>query len=195
MTVQALDALAADARRVLYAAREARVRPGRDEKILAAWNGLMVRALAEAARAFGDAEWRSAAVRHGDFLFREMVRDGRVMRVHKDGVTKGAGFLEDHAAVALAAIALYELTLDAEWLVRAQAISAQMVRWFWDDGIGGFFDTAHDHETLSARPRELTDNAVPAGNALAAELLLRLGAVPASAEQLERAGWVVETLG
>jgi hypothetical protein len=124
-----------------------------------------------------------------------MVQDGRVMRVHKDGVTKGAGFLEDHAAVALAAVALYELTLDAAWLERAQDVSAAMVRWFWDDGIGGFFDTAHDGEALIARPRELTDNAVPAGNSLAAELLLRLGAVRASAQDLRRGAWVVETLG
>jgi hypothetical protein len=195
MTAHALEALASDARRVLYAARELRVHPGRDEKILAAWNGLVVRALADGARAFGDAEWRSAAVRHGDFLFREMVRDGRVMRVHRDGVTKGAGFLEDYAAVALAAVALYELTLDVVWLERAESVRSQMVRWFWDDGIGGFFDTAHDHEALIARPRELTDNAVPAGNSLAAELLLRLGAVQVNADELRRGTWVVETLG
>jgi len=195
LTSDALEALAADARRVLYAAREMRVRPGRDEKILASWNGLMVRALADGARAFDDAAWGAAAVKHGDFLFREMVRDGRVMRVHKDGVTKGAGFLEDHASVALAALSLYELTLDARWLERARTVSDQMVRSFWDDGIGGFFDTAHDHESLIARPRELTDNAVPAGNSLAAELLLRLGYALGRDEDIRRGRWVVETLG
>jgi uncharacterized protein YyaL (SSP411 family) len=195
LTSDALEALAVVARRVLYAAREARVRPGRDEKILASWNGLMVRALADGARAFDDAAWRAEAVRHGEFLFREMVRDGRVMRVHKDGVTKGAGFLEDHASVALAALSLYELTLDARWLARAHTVSDPMVQSFWDDGIGGFFDTAHDHESLIARPRELTDNAVPAGNSLAAELLLRLGYALGREEDLRRGRWVVETLG
>jgi uncharacterized protein len=195
ISLDALESLAAEARTMLYTAREARVHPARDDKILAAWNGLMVRALADGARAFDDAPWRAEAVRHGDFLFREMVRDGRVMRVHKDGVTKGAGFLEDHAAVALAALALYELTFEARWLERAREISAAMVRWFWDDAIGGFFDSAHDAEALIARPRELTDNAVPAGNSLAAELLLRLGDLTGSEDDRRRGSWVIETLG
>jgi uncharacterized protein len=195
ISLDALESLAAEARTVLYAAREARVHPARDDKILAAWNGLMVRALADGARAFDDARWRAEAVRHGDFLFREMVRDGRVMRVHKDGVTKGAGFLEDHAAVALAALALYELTFDARWLEGAREVAAAMVRWFWDDAIGGFFDSAHDAEALIARPRELTDNAVPAGNSLAAELLLRLGDLTGSEDDRRRGSWVIETLG
>ncbi len=195
IALDALESLAADARTTLYTAREARVHPGLDDKILAAWNGLMVRSLAEAARAFGDVRWRAEAVRHGEFLVREMVRDGRVMRVHKDGITKGSGFLEDYAAVALAALALYELTFDVAWLARAREISASMVHWFWDDGIGGFFDTAHDAETLIARPRELTDNAVPAGSSLAAELLLRLGDLTGSDEDRRRGAWIVETLG
>jgi uncharacterized protein YyaL (SSP411 family) len=155
----------------------------------------MVRALADGARAFGDAGWRAEAVRHGDFLFREMVRDGRVMRVHKDGVTKGAGFLEDHAAVALAALSLYELTFDARWVARAREVSDAMLQWFWSDDTGAFFDTAHDAESLIARPREITDNAVPAGNSLAAELLLRLGDLTGSDQYRRRGMWVVETLG
>jgi uncharacterized protein len=195
LALDALESLAASARIVLWSAREARVHPARDDKILAAWNGLMVRALADGARAFHDARWRDQAVRHGEFLFRELVRDGRVMRVHKDGVTKGSGFLEDHAAVALAALSLYELTLDERWLARAREISEAMVRWFWDDTIGGFFDTAHDAESLIARPRELTDNAVPAGNSLAAELLLRLGDLVGSEEDIRRGTWVLESLG
>jgi uncharacterized protein len=195
LTLDALESLAADARMALYMAREARVHPARDDKILAAWNGLMVRALADGARAFEEARWRAEAVRHGDFLFRELVRDGRVMRVHKGGVTKGSGFLEDYAAVALAALSLYELTLDERWVSRARDIAAAMVRWFWDDTIGGFFDTAHDAESLIARPRELTDNAVPAGNSLAAELLLRLGDLLGSEEDIRRGSWVLESLG
>ena len=195
ITLDALESLAAAARTTLFAAREARVHPARDDKILSAWNGLMVRSLADGARAFDDAAWRREAVRHGEFLFRELVRDGRVMRVHKDGVTKGAGFLEDHAAVALAALALYELTFDVRWLERARAVSDAMVQWFWDDTIGGFFDTAQDGEKLIARPRELTDNAVPAGNSLAAELLLRLGDLTGRDDDRRRGAWMVETLG
>ena len=195
LTLEALESLAAEGRATLYAAREARVHPARDDKILAAWNALMVRALADGARAFDDARWRAEAERHGDFLFHELVRHGRVMRVHKDGVTKGAGFLEDHAAVALAALSLYELTLDERWVARARDVSEAMVRWFWSDEIGGFFDTAHDAESLIARPRELTDNAVPAGSSLAAELLLRLGVLTGSDERVRRGTWLVETLG
>ncbi|MBK5189689.1 MAG: thioredoxin domain-containing protein, partial [Gemmatimonadaceae bacterium] len=195
LLMDALESLASSTRLVLWAEREKRVHPARDDKILAAWNGLMVRALAEGARAFDDARWRGKAERHGEFLFREMVRDGRVMRVHKDGVTKGAGFLEDHAAVALAALALHELTHGARWLERARLVADAMVHWFWDDAIGGFFDTAHDAESLIARPRELTDNAVPAGNSLAAELLLRLGDLTGSNDYVKRGTWVVETLG
>jgi hypothetical protein len=98
-----------------------------------------------------------------------------------------------HPAVALAALTLYELTLDATWLSRAREISASMVRWFWDDAIGGFFDSAHDAEALIARPREITDNAVPAGNSLAAELLLRLGILTGSDDDRRRGSWVLET--
>ena len=190
-----LEALASSARITLWSAREARVHPARDDKILAGWNGLMVRALAEGARAFDEMRWRAEAVRHGDFLFLELVRDGRVMRVHKDGITKGSGFLEDHAAVALAALSLYELTFDERWLTRARDLCDATVRWFWDDTIGGFFDTAHDAESLIARPRELTDNAVPAGNSLAAELLLRLGGLMGSEEYIQRGKHVLESLG
>ncbi|HMA03038.1 MAG TPA: thioredoxin domain-containing protein [Gemmatimonadaceae bacterium] len=190
-----LEALASSARITLWSAREARVHPARDDKILAGWNGLMVRALADGARAFENARWRAEAVRHGEFLFRELVRDGRVMRVHKDGASKGPGFLEDHAALALAAISLYELTLDERWLARARDVSEATVRWFWDDAAAGFFDTAHDAEPLIARPRELTDNAVPAGNSLAAEMLLRLGDLMGSAEDVRRGAWVLESLG
>jgi uncharacterized protein YyaL (SSP411 family) len=195
VSLEHLESLADDARKALYTAREARVHPSRDDKILAAWNGLMVRALADGARAFDDARWRAAAVHHGDFLSRALVREGRVMRVHKDGVTKGAGFLEDHAAVALAFLALYELTFDDRWLADARRIVDSMLRWFWDEAIGGFFDTANDAEALIARPRELTDNAVPAGNSLAGELLLRLGFLAGSDEYLRRGRWVLESLG
>jgi uncharacterized protein len=190
-----LEALVSSARVTLWSAREARVHPARDDKILAGWNGLMVRALADGARAFEDERWRAEGVRHGEFLFREMVRDGRVVRVHKDGTSKGPGFLEDHAALALAALSLYELTLDERWLTRAREVSEATVRWFWDDKIGGFFDTARDAESLIARPRELTDNAVPAGNSLAAEMLLRLGDLMGSAEDVRRGAWVLESLG
>ena len=164
----------AHARRVLYDARARRIWPARDEKILAAWNGLMLRAIAEGARAFDIPRYRDLATASGEFLFRSMVRGDRVMRSHKDGVTRIAGYLEDHAAVALGALALYDLTFDRRWLDRARALGDAMVRWFWDETIGAFFDTAADHEPLITRPRDVSDNATPSGTSLAVELSLRL---------------------
>ena len=178
----------------LFAAREKRVRPGRDEKILAAWNGLMLRAVAEAARVFGDAGWRSLAVRNGEFLFEQMLRDGRVYRSHKDGASRIAGFLEDHAAIGLGALALYELTFDAQWLDRARSLAGAMVQWFWDVDAEAFFDTPSDHEELLTRPRDFTDNATPSGTSLAVELLLRLGDVVGDADMTRRARFVLETI-
>ncbi len=158
----------------LYAERTRRVWPGRDEKILASWNGLMLRGVATAARVFGDWEVLRLAVANGEFLHREMVRDGRVMRSHKSGETRIPGFLEDYAAVALGFIALYEATLDDVWVARAQPIAESMIRWFWDDSAGAFFDTASDAERLITRPRDITDNAMPSGTSMAADLLLHL---------------------
>jgi uncharacterized protein YyaL (SSP411 family) len=123
-----------------------------------------------------------------------MVGDGRVMRSHKNGVTKLAGYLEDHAAVGLGALALYELTFDRRWLDRAAQLGDATVEWFWDDHIGAFFDTATDHEALVTRPRDVTDNAVPSGTSLAVELLLRLSELLHEPERKRRATWVLETL-
>ncbi len=164
----------ARARDVLYHARAARTWPARDEKILSGWNGMMLRAVAEGARAFGSESLRGLALANGEFLFREMVHGGRVMRSHKDGVTRLPGYLEDHAAVALGAIALYELTFDRAWLDRARSLADTIVEWFWDDDAGAFYDTASDHEALITRPRDVADNATPSGTSLAVELSLRM---------------------
>jgi uncharacterized protein YyaL (SSP411 family) len=188
------------AKRVLYAERAKRVWPGRDEKVIASWNGLMLRALAEAARAFGSADYRALALRNGEFLFREMVRDRgaaeglRVMRSYKDGESKIGGFLEDYASLGLAALALYEVTFDRTWLDRAHGLAASVVRWFWDDSTGAFYDTPHDHERLITRPRDATDGATPSGTSLATELLLRLSELLHDADMRRRAMHVLETL-
>jgi uncharacterized protein len=189
-----LDAVIARGKRVLYEARGRRVWPGRDEKILAAWNGLMLRGIATAARVFDRQDFRAMSVRNAEFLAREMVRDGRVMRSHKEGVTRITGFLEDHAAVALGFIAVYELTFDERWVSRARAIGDAMIKWFWDDGVGAFFDTASDAEQLITRPRDVTDNATPSGTSLATELLLYLAELGQDAEYRRRATFTLEAL-
>ncbi len=184
----------ADAKDTLYAVRAGRQWPARDEKILAAWNGLMLRGVATAARAFESEDYTRVAIRNAEFLCREMMRDGRVMRSHLDGETRIAGFLEDHAAVALGFIAVYELTFDSQWLDRASAIATTMTEFFWDDSIGAFFDTASDAETLITRPRDATDNATPSGTSMAVELLLLLGEFQDDSEKRRRANFVLETI-
>jgi uncharacterized protein YyaL (SSP411 family) len=182
------------AARILLDARERRVRPGLDDKILAGWNGLMLRGVAEAARAFGDDALRDLAIRNGEFLFREMVRGGRVLRTYKKGEAKLMGYLEDHAAVALGALSLYELTFERTWLDRARALGDEILARFWDDEAQALFDTASDAESLVTRPRDVTDNAMPSGSSLAIELLLRLGDLFASREYGDRARYLLETV-
>ena len=186
--------LKVDARRVLYEARAQRVWPAKDTKILASWNGLMLRAVADAARVFDDEDHRALATANGEFLFREMVRKARVFRTHKDGESRIPGFLEDYAAVALGALALYELTFERRWLERARELASSMVEWFWDGEANAFFDTPSDGENLVTRPRDITDNATPSGTSLAAELLLRLGDLLGDTDMTRRATFVLETV-
>jgi uncharacterized protein YyaL (SSP411 family) len=123
-----------------------------------------------------------------------MVRDGRVLRSWKDGAAKIGGFLEDHAALALGAIALYQLTFDRMWLDRARALGDEIIARFWDEEREAFFDTASDGEPLVTRPREPTDNAIPSGTSLAVELLLMLGDVFGESELTSRASRMLETV-
>jgi uncharacterized protein YyaL (SSP411 family) len=171
---RAVDVLSAAAD-LLYDHRSRRVWPARDDKILAGWNGLMLRAVAEGAKAFNDQTLYDAAVRNGDFLLTHLVDEGRVFRSYKDGKRLSVGFLEDHAAVALAFLELYALTADSTWLHQARQINASLLDRFHDTAAGVLYDTAADHEALITRPRDVTDNALPAGHSLAIELQQRLG--------------------
>ncbi len=189
-----LDATIARAAAKLYDVRARRVWPGRDEKILTAWNGLMVRGIAEAARAFGNDTYRGVAIESATFLFDSLCRDGRVLRSYKDGRARIAGYLEDYAALGLAALSVYELTFDDAWLDRARLMGDAAVQWFWSDETGAFHDTASDHERLITRPREIADNATPSGTSLAVELLVRLAELLHDVDDRRRATYVVETL-
>ena len=192
--VELLEDIVTRSRRVLYATRAKRVWPARDEKILACWNGLMLRGVATAARVFERADFTSLAMRNAEFLSREMVRDGRVMRSHKEGVTRIGGFLEDHAAVALGFLTVYELTFDEQWIKRAKEIADAMIEWFWDDQTGAFFDTAADAEQLITRPRDTTDTATPSGTSLAVELLLHLAELQKDSEYRRRAVFALDSM-
>jgi uncharacterized protein YyaL (SSP411 family) len=159
------------ARERLYERRAKRVWPGKDGKVIASWNGLMIRAFAEGARAFGSKRYRDAAESAGRFLLSRLVMDGRVFRSTLEGRVSGPGLLEDFAAVALAFADLYSLTFDTGWLRHSRIITERTIELFRDRDADTWYDTASDHEQLLVRPREVTDNATPSGTSLVAELL------------------------
>jgi uncharacterized protein YyaL (SSP411 family) len=165
----------------LYEARRRRVPPLRDDKVLAAWNGLACRAFAEAGRALDRPDYVAAAVQNADFLLGEMRRDGRLLRTWKAGEAKLKGYLEDYAMVAAALVEVYEATFDRRWLDEGRALAGEMLRLFWDAKLEGFYDTGGDHERLIVRPRNLFDNAVPCGSSVAIETLLRLAVLTGEA--------------
>ncbi|HEX6911851.1 MAG TPA: hypothetical protein VF142_15720, partial [Longimicrobium sp.] len=172
---EALMAAVTRARPLLYAARSRRVWPGLDDKVLTSWNAMMLHAFAEAARATGEEGYRQVAVRNAEFLLGRLRVDGRLMRTYKDGRAKIPAFLEDHALLADALVALYEATWDARWLREARALADEVIGRFWDEAEGVFYDTAADAEALVVRPRDLWDNATPSGTSAAVVMLLRLG--------------------
>jgi uncharacterized protein YyaL (SSP411 family) len=167
----------AAARTKLFALRQQRQQPARDDKVLTAWNGLMIAALADAAVAFESARWADLAERAADLLLRS-ARDepGRLRRSFKDGQARQAGVLEDYADLADGLLALYAATFVERWFVAARDL-VEVVLAHFADPQGGFFDTADDHEALLARPKGLQDNALPSGNAMMVNVLLRLAAL------------------
>jgi uncharacterized protein YyaL (SSP411 family) len=183
-------------RTVLFDARERRVRPARDEKVLASWNGMMLRALAEAGRTLAEPTFIQAAINNAHFLLGSMRKpDGGMYRTWKPGhEARLNGYLEDYANVADGLIAVYEATFDRRWLDAATALANAMLERFADSDNGGFFDTSTDHEQLIARPKDLFDNATPSGNAVAADVLLRLAALTANPDYQRAAQGVLELL-
>ena len=172
-----LHALLARSRSKLLEARGRRVRPGTDDKILTAWNALMMRAFAEAAAVLGRTDYRDIANKNAKFVLDTLQRDGRLLRTSKDGKAKLNGYLEDYAYLIDALIALHEVTFDVRWLREAIALGKAMVDLFWDEASGGFYDTGRDHEALIVRPRDISDNAVPSGSSMATGVLLRLAII------------------
>ncbi|MDH4135639.1 MAG: thioredoxin domain-containing protein [Anaerolineae bacterium] len=177
----------AEARRKLFEAREQRVHPGRDEKVLTSWNGLMLAAFAEAARALDRDDYRQVAERNADFLLRELCNaEGRLQHTWKAGVAKINGYLEDYTHLIEGLLELYQTTFDPRWYQAARELAEVMIEHFSAPD-GGFFDTSDDHERLITRPRELQDNAVPSGNAMAALVLLRLAGLAVEPRYVELA--------
>ncbi|MCH7934126.1 MAG: thioredoxin domain-containing protein [Gemmatimonadetes bacterium] len=173
MKLEALRELLQDARQILLEARKLREPPFRDEKILASWNGMAIRALAEAGGALNQPRFLEAAVSGLDFLLGSMREGDRLRRSYKDGTARIDAFLEDYGGVGNAILSVYEATLEPRWLKEAAWITERVVDLFWDDNDGIFHDGPKDGEVLTVRARDLMDNATPSGNSLAVELLIR----------------------
>jgi uncharacterized protein YyaL (SSP411 family) len=174
ISVERLAEVATRGRAALLERRAGRVRPGRDEKILAGWNGWMLAAFAEAAMAFDSAAHREVARRNAEFLLGTMFPGGKLHRSCKDGRVKIGALLEDVTGVAWGLLAAFEAIQDRRYLDAAKALADDILDRFRDLENAGFYDTPDDHEPLITRPRDLFDNATPAGTSVAIDLLLRL---------------------
>jgi len=192
---EALDRILPKLREV----RDARVHPGLDDKVLLGWNALFLRALAEAADAFGRDDWMEAARTNARFLLGSMRRsDGRLLRSWQNGRAADIpAFAEDHGALLEALVTLAEVDAPAHvpgWLTDATTVAKALVALFADEERGGFHTTGSDAEALIVRPKDFQDNATPSENSLAANGLLRLGALTGNAELAERGARWVRTL-
>jgi hypothetical protein len=180
------------ARQKLFAAREKRVRPGRDEKILVSWNALAIRGMARAGRVFGNAAWTASARRALDFIRATMWRDGRLAATYKDGRAHLNAYLDDYALLSAALLELAQDEFRVEDLKWATQLAEVLLEQFEDGTDGGFFFTARDHERLIHRPKPGHDHATPSGNALAAWVLGRLTALTGDARYARTAERTLE---
>jgi uncharacterized protein YyaL (SSP411 family) len=181
-------------RSALFEAREARIKPGRDEKVLTAWNGLMLRSFAEAANSLGREDYRRAAVRNAEFLLSKLRREDQLLRSYKDKQARFNACLEDYACLADGLISLYEATFDARWIREAEELAALMIDKFWDPKDTGFYFTSKDHESLIHRPKDFYDSATPSGNSVAAYALLRLWKLTGDTQWSQYAVSILESM-
>ena len=158
----------------LFAEREKRVKPFRDEKVLTAWNGLMLATFAEASAILDSDEYLEIAKQNADFILENLQTDGFLLRTYKDGEAKLNAYLEDYANFADGLIELYQVSGEIKYLGEAKRLTDLMIANFWDEDAGGFFFTASNHEELLMRTKDFYDNATPSGNSVAIDLMLKL---------------------
>ena len=163
------------ARNKVFGEREKRIRPHRDDKVITAWNGLMISSLAYGGAILEEEKYIGAAKRSAEFMLKTLYKNKRLMRYYRDGHTVEKAFLDDYAFFIIGLLDLYEATFDAQWLIEAKKLSQEMIRLFSNNEHGGFFLTGKDSEKLIARTKSGTDGAVPSGNSIAALALLKLG--------------------
>jgi uncharacterized protein YyaL (SSP411 family) len=178
-----------EAKQKLFAVRRQRVGPGRDEKVLTAWNGLMIDALAQAAQALANPPYAEAAARAAEFILRKMRgADGRLLRTASAGSQpKLNAYLEDYAFFLNGLVSLYEATFAPRWIETALDLTEVMIDQFWDATEAGFYYTGRAHEELIARTKDPHDSSIPSGNALAVTALLRLAKLTGRLDLQEKA--------
>lgn len=178
ISVDDLTKLLANCRAKLYQYREKRVHPYKDDKILTAWNALMITAFAKAARVLNVAVYAEYAERAFDFVKDRLIReDGRLLARYRDGEAAHVAYLDDYAFLLWALVELYETIYSPTYIKWALDVSNELRRLFWDEKNGGFFFYGSDAEALLTRPKEIYDGAIPAGNSVAAFALLRLATI------------------
>ncbi|HBB88967.1 MAG TPA: thioredoxin domain-containing protein [Blastocatellia bacterium] len=191
VTVEKLEAALLMSRKILFAAREKRVKPARDEKVLTAWNGLMLASFAEAGAILDRPDYSEVAKRNARFVLTNLRREGLLLRSYKEGEAKLNAYLEDYSFYAEGLLTLFETTGELEWFTEARNLCDVMIAEFWDDEEGGFFFTGDSHEQLIVRAKDFFDNATPSGNSIAAELLLRLGLLTTNQDYQRRAATIL----
>lgn len=188
MNPEALEALLERGRQKLFEVREKRIHPLKDDKILTAWNGLMIAALAKGSTILKEPAYADAARRAADFILQRMRSpSGRLYRRFREGDVAHRAYADDHALFIWGLIELHQATLQARYLEEAFRLQLEMIRLFWDDEDGGFFFSAEDNESLIVRDKEIYDGAVPSSNSVAVFNLLRLARLTGNTELEERA--------
>jgi uncharacterized protein YyaL (SSP411 family) len=185
---QALISILQSSRERLFLARDKRIHPLKDDKILTSWNGLMIAALLKGYRALGEEVYLKAAQKALAFLLSTLqVKEGRLLRRYREGEAALPGYLDDYAFLAWALVEAYETTFDPAYLEQATALTHAMLQLFWDQENGGFFFTGRENESLITRSKDVQDGALPSGNSVAAFNLLRLGRLTGNALLEEKA--------
>jgi len=187
-----IENILADARSKIFKERQKRIRPHRDDKVITAWNGLMISSLAYSRGVLEEEKYILAAEHSAEFILSTLYKDGRLMRYYRNGQVVEKGFLNDYAFMAMALLDLYEATFDVKWLTEAKKLTEEMVELFVDEEKGGFFLTGKDGERLITRTRSGFDGAIPSGNSIAALVLLKLGRLTMDQRFAEQGGRTLE---
>ena len=180
------------ARQKLFTARNKRIHPHKDDKILTDWNGLMIAALAKGAQACNEPEYANAAKRAADFILTDMRRtDGRILHRYRDGHAAILANVDDYAFLIWGLLELYETVFDVHYLQTALDLNNEMIKYFWDEQNGGFYFTADDAEELIVRQKDIYDGAIPSGNSVAVLNLFRLARITANSDLEDKANKIM----